>query len=91
MTDTLSMLIEIGNRLGVDTAAPFKHDEVWKTVRGVAPQHLNVRDGAGIEHGLVGYLFEGDMVNVVQSINGWSLIVYNSGTITGWCSEAYLK
>jgi uncharacterized protein YgiM (DUF1202 family) len=84
MTSTLEALTEIGAELGVDTSAPFKHEEVWKTVTATS---LNIRNGPGILGSvIVGNLHEGARIRVLESRNGWARIGDNQ-----WCSETYLK
>jgi hypothetical protein len=89
MPDTLlSIITEYGNSLGVDTAAPFKHDEVWKTV--TARDGLFVRGAPGGNR--IGYLRFDEYVRVDEiSGTGWAHITSEDGLTIGWVSEAYLK
>jgi hypothetical protein len=83
MTSTLTALTEIGNSLGVDTAAPFKHDEVWKSC--IAPLGLLIRDSPNRASKMVGWINFNAPVHVLESSNGWARIGDNQ-----WCSETYL-
>lgn len=51
---------------------------------------LNIRSGPGTSHSRVGRLYNGNVVLVLSSANGWSRILYN-GTKTGYVSSQYLS
>lgn len=51
---------------------------------------LNVRNGAGTSYGKIASLYNGEVVIVLSTSNGWSKILFN-GTKTGFVSSQYLS
>lgn len=51
---------------------------------------LNIRTGRGTTHSIQGVLNGGDVVIVLNTVSGWSRILYH-GTKTGYVSAAYLS
>ena len=70
------------------TAGAEKADE-WasRTVANVETS-MNVRDSAGEDGSIVGYLRRGDVAQIVSRADGWTEIT--SGNVHGFVSDAYL-
>ena len=60
------------------------------TPANVTASFLNVRTGRGTTHSIQGVLNGGDVVIVLNTVSGWSRILYH-GTKTGYVSAAYLS
>ncbi|MGL5329500.1 MAG: SH3 domain-containing protein [Peptostreptococcaceae bacterium] len=50
---------------------------------------LNVRSGAGTNHSIIGKLYKGDKVDILESSGGWYKIKLSNGK-TGWSSSQYI-
>ncbi|MGL5693738.1 MAG: SH3 domain-containing protein [Peptostreptococcaceae bacterium] len=50
---------------------------------------LNVRSGASTTHSIIGKLYKGDKVDVLNSSSGWYKVKLSNGK-TGWCSSEYI-
>jgi uncharacterized protein YgiM (DUF1202 family) len=60
------------------------------TPANVTASFLNVRSGRGTTHSIQGVLNGGDVVIVLNTVSGWSRILYH-GTKIGYVSAAYLS
>lgn len=74
----------------------YCHSDYIKTVDSslwrvaVSSGNLNVRQGAGKAHPVIGALAKGEKVLVLDSVSGWKKILYH-GTKTGYVSSGYLS
>ena len=50
---------------------------------------LNVRSGAGTNHSIIGKLYKGDKVDILDSSNNWYKVKLSNGKI-GWASSQYI-
>ena len=50
---------------------------------------LNVRSGAGTNHSIIGKLYKGDKVDILDSSNDWYKVKLSNGKI-GWASSQYI-
>ena len=55
----------------------------------IATSVLNVRNGAGTSYSVIAKAYEGEKVELLESLNGWYKIKLSNGTI-GWSSSDYL-
>ena len=51
---------------------------------------LNVRSGAGTNHSIIGKLYKGDKVDILDSSNDWYKVKLSNGKI-GWASSQYIE
>ena len=51
---------------------------------------LNVRSGAGTNHSIIGKLYKGDKVDILDSSNDWYKVKLSNGKI-GWSSSQYIE
>ena len=51
---------------------------------------LNVRSGAGTNHSIIGKLYKGDKVDILDSSNNWYKVKLSNGKI-GWASSQYIE
>mgnify|MGYP003311093439 FL=1 len=79
-----------------DNVYGYCHADYIKTTAGtpatvkLSSGSLNVRSGAGTTYGRIASLYNGEVVIVLSSSNGWSRILFN-GTKTGYVSSQYLS
>lgn len=79
-----------------DNTYGYCHENYIKTVSGtpatvkLSSGSLNVRSGAGVSYSKISSLYNGEIVIVLSSSNGWSKILFN-GTRIGYVSSAYLS
>ncbi len=79
-----------------DNSYGYCHENYIKTISGspatvkLSSGSLNVRSGAGTSYGKTASLYNGEVVIVLSSSNGWSKILFN-GTKTGYVSSQYLS
>lgn len=52
--------------------------------------YLNVRNGPGTNHGIIGKLYNGNAVTIIREQSGWYNINYNGNT-NAWVSKNYVK
>ena len=55
----------------------------------IATSVLNVRSGAGTSYTVIAKAYEGEKVELLESLNGWYKIKLSNGTI-GWSSSDYI-
>ena len=55
----------------------------------IATSVLNVRNGAGTSYSVIAKAYEGEKVELLESLNGWYKIKLSNGTI-GWSSSDYI-
>lgn len=67
------------------TEAP---EETKKGYKVTPADGLNVRDGPGTQHAILGSLPCGEIVYPILWDNGWA---YIDGSLSGWCSGAFLE
>lgn len=79
-----------------DNVYGYCHADYIKTTAGtpatvkLSSGSLNVRNGAGTSYGKIASLYNGEVMIVLSSSNGWSRILFN-GTKTGYVSSQYLS
>lgn len=79
-----------------DNTYGYCHENYIKTVSGtpatvkLSSGSLNVRSGAGVSYSRIASLYNGEIVIVLSSSNGWSKILFN-GTRVGYVSSVYLS
>lgn len=79
-----------------DNTYGYCHANYIKTVSGtpatvkLSSGSLNVRSGAGVSYSRIASLYNGEIVIVLSSSNGWSKILFN-GTKIGYVSSVYLS
>lgn len=79
-----------------DNTYGYCHENYIKTVSGtpatvkLSSGSLNVRSGAGVSYSKIASLYNGEIVIVLSSSNGWSKILFN-GTKIGYVSSVYLS
>lgn len=79
-----------------DNVYGYCHADYIKTTSGTASTvklssgSLNVRSGAGTSYSKISSLYNGEVVIVLSSSNGWSKILFN-GTKVGYVSSQYLS
>lgn len=79
-----------------DNTYGYCHADYIKTASGtpstvkLSSGYLNVRSGAGTSYSQIAKLYNGEVVIVLSSANGWSKILFN-GTKTGYVSSKYLS
>lgn len=79
-----------------DNTYGYCHADYIKTTSGtpstvkLSSGSLNVRSGAGTSYSRIASLYNGEVVIVLSSSNGWSKILFN-GTKTGYVSSQYLS
>lgn len=69
--------------------APMATVFAAEAVGTVTADVLNVRSGPGTSYSRIGYVYEGNQVNVLEREDGWYVIEYNGGT--GYVAEGYLE
>lgn len=79
-----------------DNTYGYCHADYIKTATGspasvkLSSGSLNVRSGAGTSYSKIASLYNGEVVLVLSTSNGWSKILFN-GTKTGFVSSQYLS
>ena len=79
-----------------DNVYGYCHADYIKTTSGspatvkLSSGSLNVRSGAGTSYSKIASLYNGEIVIVLSSSNGWSKILFN-GTKVGYVSSQYLS
>lgn len=79
-----------------DNSYGYCHENYIKTISGspatvkLSSGSLNVRSGAGTSYGKIASVYNGEIVIVLSSSNGWSKILFD-GTKTGYVSSQYLS
>ncbi len=51
---------------------------------------LNLRSGPGTSYRVIGSLYDGNIVTILESVNGWYK-VKTAGGVTGYCSAEFIK
>ncbi|MEJ2038458.1 MAG: SH3 domain-containing protein, partial [Desulfosarcinaceae bacterium] len=54
----------------------------------VTPSALNLRSGPGVEHEVIGRINQGDVLDVLENVPGWSYVQTPQGSY-GWVMKEY--
>ncbi|MGL5750117.1 MAG: SH3 domain-containing protein [Paraclostridium sp.] len=78
-----------GNNTGGDNGGGTETPSTGKMAT-VTASALNVRSGPSTSNGVVGKVYRGNKVEILESSNGWNKIKLSNGTV-GWASAQYLS